>query len=276
MLAKLVTYAPDRASAIAAQQDALEHFVIDGVAHNLLLLSAVMAHRRWAAGDLSTHFLDEVFPQGFAPAEADADLTLKLVCVAASIHDVVELRAWRGAKKTSLDARESKISVFLNRERFDLSLAKTDDHLDVCFDDRDLSLRCAFDWVPGRVLWQGEIDGHALIAQVRLSRDGYLLSTRGIEIETRILTRFAADLIGFLPEKREGDGSKRLLCPMPGLLKLVQVVPGQSVVAGETLCIIEAMKMEHSLRAETDGIVKAICAKAGELVGVDTVIMEFS
>jgi propionyl-CoA carboxylase alpha chain len=63
---------------------------------------------------------------------------------------------------------------------------------------------------------------------------------------------------------------------MPGLVKAISVKPGQEVKAGETLCIVEAMKMENVLRAERDAVVKALCVKEGDTLAVDAIIMEFA
>ena len=63
---------------------------------------------------------------------------------------------------------------------------------------------------------------------------------------------------------------------MPGLVVSIAVETGQEVKAGETLCTVEAMKMQNILRAERDGKVKVIKAKAGDSLAVDAVIMEFA
>ena len=63
---------------------------------------------------------------------------------------------------------------------------------------------------------------------------------------------------------------------MPGLVRSIEVTEGQEVKAGETLAVVEAMKMENVLRAERDGTVKKINAKPGDSLAVDAVIMEFA
>jgi propionyl-CoA carboxylase alpha chain len=63
---------------------------------------------------------------------------------------------------------------------------------------------------------------------------------------------------------------------MPGLVVSIAVAPGQEVKAGETLVVVEAMKMENVLRAERDGTVKAVFAKQGDSLAVDAVILEFA
>ena len=79
-----------------------------------------------------------------------------------------------------------------------------------------------------------------------------------------------------MPVKMPPDTGKWLLCPMPGLVRSIEVKEGQQVKAGETLAVVEAMKMENVLRAERDGTVKAIRVKPGDSLAVDAVIMEFA
>jgi propionyl-CoA carboxylase alpha chain len=63
---------------------------------------------------------------------------------------------------------------------------------------------------------------------------------------------------------------------MPGLVKAIHVSVGQEVKAGDTLAVVEAMKMENVLRAERDGAVKKVNAKAGDSLAVDAIILEFA
>ena len=79
-----------------------------------------------------------------------------------------------------------------------------------------------------------------------------------------------------MPVKVPPDTSKLLLCPMPGLVVSIAVNEGQEVKAGETLAVVEAMKMENVLRAERDLTVAKLNAKAGDSLAVDAVIMEFA
>jgi len=71
------------------------------------------------------------------------------------------------------------------------------------------------------------------------------------------------------------DTSKMLLCPMPGLVTAIHVEVGQEIKAGDSLCVVEAMKMENILRAERDNVVKTINAEPGDSLAVDDIIMEF-
>jgi propionyl-CoA carboxylase alpha subunit len=79
-----------------------------------------------------------------------------------------------------------------------------------------------------------------------------------------------------MPVMAASDAGKKLLCPMPGLVVSIAVSEGQEVKAGETLAVVEAMKMQNVLRAERDGTVKKVHASPGATLAVDALILEFA
>ena len=78
-----------------------------------------------------------------------------------------------------------------------------------------------------------------------------------------------------LPPKKAADTAKLVISPMPGLVVTLDVEAGQSVRSGEQVAIIEAMKMQNIIRAERDGVVKAVLVTAGASVAADEVLIEF-
>jgi propionyl-CoA carboxylase alpha chain len=97
-----------------------------------------------------------------------------------------------------------------------------------------------------------------------------------MRVRAHVYTESEAAAARLMPIKIAADSGKRLLCPMPGLVVSIAVNEGQEVKAGETLAVVEAMKMENVLRAEFDGVIKAVRAKPGETLAVDAVILEFA
>ena len=280
MIAKLVTHAGDRAAAIDAHAKALDEFVIDGIRHNISFLSALILHPRWREGALSTGFISEEFPDGFsASMGAGREAMHVLASVAASVDHVLNERKRQisGQMQTQrLVSFQRERSVIVDDERIDLRIDDTGGELLIRFDDgSDHAHHIESDWRPGQILWQGTVDGDAVSVQVRPILNGFLLSHGGVRLEARVFTRREAELAALMPVKQSADTSKKLLCPMPGLVRSIQVAEGQEVKAGEPLCIVEAMKMENVLRAERDGTVLKIHAAEGDSLPVDAVIMEF-
>ena len=113
-------------------------------------------------------------------------------------------------------------------------------------------------------------------AQLRPRLNGIDIAWRGMSVDALVMEPHVAKLARLMPKKAAADTSKFLLCPMPGLVVSIGVAAGQEVKAGETLAVVEAMKMENVLRAERDGTVAAVRAKAGDSLSVDAVILEFA
>jgi propionyl-CoA carboxylase alpha chain len=293
MIAKLVTHAPIRLAAITAQARALDAFYIDGIRHNIPFLAAVMQHPRWQEGRLSTGFIAEEFPEGFSPPAPAGEIAQTMAAVAAAADLVLgeRKRQISGQMNGRPVVRERRRVVWLDRAAIRLDVAREAGGIAVRFIDGDQTegaarrpppaLMLASSWKPGKPVWQGTIDGgpagvRTIAVQVRLILNGFDLFHRGVEARARVYTEREAAAAQLMPLKAAADAGKKVLCPMPGLVVAIAVAPGQEVKAGETLAVVEAMKMENVLRAERDGVIKAIFAKKGDSLAVDAVIMEFA
>jgi propionyl-CoA carboxylase alpha chain len=279
MIAKLVTHAPTRAQAIEAQSRALDAFVIGGIRHNIPFLSALMAHPRWRAGKLSTGFIAEEFPKGFhgvAPAGETAHL---IACVAAAIDHVLgeRKRQISGQLGSRSITREKDRSVWLGGDEYRLEIGRENGSIAVKFPNGGAHAhRLRSDWKPGDPLWSGTFDGKPVAVQVRPVANGFDLEHGGVQTRAFVYTEREAEYARLMPVKAQSDSGKKVLCPMPGLVVSIAVIEGQEVKAGETLAVVEAMKMENVLRAERDGTVKSIKVKKGDSLAVDQVILEFA
>ncbi|MFL1876615.1 acetyl-CoA carboxylase biotin carboxylase subunit [Hansschlegelia beijingensis] len=283
MIAKLVTHGPNRLAAIEAQGAALDAFAIDGIQHNIPFLAALMEHPRWREGRLSTGFIAEEFPDGFAPRKAEGEVADTIVAIAAQIDWLVmeRRRLISNQLRKGAATKERLRTVLLDGEA---TCVETSADGDVVFvrtlDEagREIAVRrVVTSWRPGEPVWSGEIDGVAISAQVRRRRGayGYDIAHRGVAVYARVHGERIAELLAMMPEKAVPDTSKHLLCPMPGLVVSIAVEEGQEVKIGETLAVVEAMKMENVLRAERDGTVHKVHVKAGHSLAVDAVILEF-
>jgi propionyl-CoA carboxylase alpha chain len=278
MIAKLVTHASDRLGAIDAQATALDAFVIDGIRHNIPFLSALMQHPRWREGRLSTGFIAEEFPDGFHPLVAKGEIELRLAVAAAHIDHMLNARKRliSGQLREPEQMRfELKRVVAMGKSRIELEIDLKKGGVEIVLGDgRRVTVHS--DWKPGDPLWRGTVDGVEIAVQARPILNGYALSHAGVAADARVYTRREAALAALMIERKGVDGSRFLLCPMPGLVKAIAVKVGQEVKTGEQLCVVEAMKMENVLNAERDATIKAILAKEGDSLAVDAVIMEFA
>jgi propionyl-CoA carboxylase alpha chain len=279
MIAKLVTHAPTRLEAIEAQARALDSFAIEGIRHNIPFLSTLMSQKRWRSGELSTGYIAEEFPEGFVAPQPAGALARTMAAVAASIDHLMNARKRQisGQLPTRKDfSFETDRVVMLEKDAHSVSVLAADDAVHVRFSGKEKPVAVQSAWQPGNPVWTGMVDGKTIALQVRPILNGIRLSHGGAETEARVFTRREAELAALMPQKKAADTSKVLLCPMPGLVKSLMVSVGQEIKAGDTLAIVEAMKMENVLRADRDVTVKALKAKEGDSLGVDAVIMEFA
>lgn len=264
MIAKLVTWGPDRERAIERHQAALDNFYIRGIDHNIPFLSAVMAHPRFREGRLSTDFIAEEFPEGFAGRLLEEQERREMAAMAA----LLELRRQaRGAPLAKQD-----LVVELDREPVALSVEPTEDGIRAVMGEE--SLEVAGDWWPGEPLAHFLLAGREVTLQVECSGPYLQIFHGGAIVRALVMRPAVAALSALMPVKAPPDLSKFVLSPMPGLLVSLKVKVGMEVKVGEEVAVVEAMKMENVLRALADGRVKAIHAEPGTSLSVDQKILE--
>ena len=275
MIAKLITWGETREAAIDRQVEALDSFRIEGIGHNVDFLSALMQHPRFRSGEITTGFIAEEYPEGFAGAPADNALVEDLAVVAALLGTEADARAAQvsgqlgGVSPPSLE-RLVRIAGREHHVRFDGFEGGR-----IAYVDRGEGRELIGRWEPGQPLVKARIDDRTRIVQVARRGRQWKLTTRGASHIADVLPPHVAELSRHMIEKVPPDLSRFLICPMPGLLTALNVGEGDSVEAGQPLAVVEAMKMENILRAEKSGRVKSVSAKPGESLAVDAVILEF-
>ncbi|GMV55945.1 MAG: acetyl/propionyl-CoA carboxylase subuit alpha [Betaproteobacteria bacterium] len=276
MIAKLITHGSTRAEAIARMRDALNAFVIRGISSNIAFQAALTRHPRFFAGQLTTGFIAEEFPGGFSAADAALDEPALLVVVAAAVHRCYRDRA--SGIGGQMPGHELKIRedwvVSMRGGLHHVRTTRIDGGYRIDYQEKSYALLSG--WRFGDILFRGTVNGEPFCLQVERIGLRYRLIHWGTEVQVQVVTPRVAELLALMPEKVAPDTSRLLLSPMPGLLTQVAVAVGQEVKAGETLAVIEAMKMENVLKAERDGIVEAILAEAGASVAVDQAILRFA
>ncbi|MEQ7873908.1 acetyl/propionyl/methylcrotonyl-CoA carboxylase subunit alpha [Sphingomonas sp. ASV193] len=275
MIAKLVTWGATRDEAADRQVAALDAFRIEGLGHNVDFLSAIMQHPRFRSGELTTGFIAEEYPDGFAGAPTDEALATDLAALAAIAELTLRTRAalvdGQLGDEQFPDATQI---VRLGKRDHEVTVTPYDGGNLVSVDDGD-EIDVVGDWAPGDWLMIADLDDRRRVVQVARDGRGWTLTTRGAKHRATVLAPHVAALTQHMIEKLPPDLSKYLLAPMPGLLSRLEVKAGDSVEAGQPLAVVEAMKMENILRAEKAATVKATPVAAGESLSVDQVIVEF-
>jgi geranyl-CoA carboxylase alpha subunit len=281
MLAKIITAGADRNEALRRMDRALSQTTLMGLRNNIAFLRRVLLHPEHAAGRLSTSFIEQHLSS--QPAEASAPAPAILAAALARELASHGSGYWRNNPNAPITMR------FRTEESQEWLVSLTPGR------DGNFSSFPTFPAPPGFSTFQcileqaGNKTAHMVSAlehaapDLRFSIDGRVLRAVVVEAphhhywvqvdgDTCMLTWLSP-----LPEpeeRREGQGSLR--APMPGNVRAVLAVPGQKVRRGETLMLLEAMKMEHSIRAPYDGIVTTIAHQPGAMVQADAVLLEIA
>ncbi len=282
MIAKLCSYGKDRKEATAHMRAALDAYYIRGVSHNIPFLASVLGKKKFESGDLSTNFIAEEYPQGFSDKDLPADDPSKLLAVAALVHNSYARRSAGISGQIPGHGRKVPSNWVIFTRTADSTFTETPVNIEAEVPGAggtvrvgDKAVDVTTDWIMGHPLFTAMIDGKPATIQVDRKGIGYRLFHAGSQLDVLVYTRREAELARLMPNKPPPDLSKYLLSPMPGLLVSLAVTEGQDVKAGETLAIVEAMKMENVLKAERDATVKKIHEKAGASLAVDQMILEF-
>ncbi len=313
MIAKLIVHGRDRTDAIAKMREALNAFAIRGISSNVPFQSALLAHPKFVSGEFNTGFIAEHYGKGFSAADVVHDDPLFLVALAAFVRRKARERAM--GISGQIDGHRARnlpdlVVVVLKAdgahehhpvhiEEFEPTAGKADVVIHDMASEAQQAEPAPQGGAPrlgrpgaprhfaiqsttrlGDTLMTGTCNGKHFTAQVERGGERRPLAIRvshnGTAIQTLVLLPRAAELLKLMPHKAPPDLSKFLLSPMPGLLADITVQPGQKVLAGEKLAVIEAMKMENILTATQDGTVKEVLAKKGESLTVDQPIVSFA
>jgi propionyl-CoA carboxylase alpha chain len=274
MVAKLVTRGEDRAQAIEKMRAALDKFIIRGISTNISFLAALIANDKYLTGDISTNTIAEEYPDGFHPADVPHEDPAVIISVAGAVVRKYRDRAAQIAGQLRGHTRKVPADwvVIIGEEHHPIRVIPIEGGYDVEYGGETHAVRS--NWEFGQLLFNGTVNGEEIHVQVQRIGQIYRLSRGGSESDLRVMNPRAAEMQKLMPVKVPPDTSRQVVAPMPGLLVSVAVAEGDEVKAGDELAVLEAMKMENTLRAERNGVIATLNFKAGESVEVDEVIME--
>ncbi len=276
MVAKVCSHAPTRDEAIETINQALSAFVVRGIEHNMSFLEAILTHPRFAQGDISTRFIEQEYPGGFAGTELTSENTRVFLGAAISLF----LRDAERAAKISgqLPGRSRAIGarwvVNIGEHNYAVFVRTRDNGYDVMYERDLIAVRTS--WKLGRRLFQASINGKPVSVKIRAVLDeGFLLIHGGAEVVVKVRTPRIAELAEYMPKTRDTGKKNRLNAPIAGLIVGIRVKEGEVVKAGQELAVLEAMKMENVIYADHEVKIKKILVAERESVQVDQTIMEF-
>jgi propionyl-CoA carboxylase alpha chain len=263
MLAKVIAHAPTRSEAAGRLALALERLHLGGMVTNRHFLAATLRHPAFLAGDTTTDFIERTMPE---PALVLEGAALERAAITAAMWIQGENRAgtpvWSGLPSGWRNAR-------LPAER--LTLAHGDEELTVTYRSRRDGSFLVNATTVVRVLGHSartvdvEIDGRRMASRITRTGDDIHVQTPGGTAHLRLVPRFHVP--------GSGGPAGGLNAPMPGTVLHLRAGVGDEVAAGQVLVVLEAMKMEHHIKAPADGLVTEIRVAEGQHVDNGTLLL---
>jgi len=278
MICKLTCYGANREEAIATSVNALDHYVIRGVTHNIPLLRDVLTESRFQSGSFTTSYLPETYPDGFQGIQLNGQEKLELASMAAVFHVKESLRANvrlnDSGVKNKRDLTSWNVEVNFKGESIPAKVIKKTNSFRVLFADKTVEVMDNFNLAD--LVVDTTLNGNRLVTQLKERKpDGSLkIRFKGTAMDVQVIPATAAQVKHHMPVKAVVDTSRIILSPMPGVVKSVSVQVGDKVGEGQECAVVEAMKMQNSLASGVTGVVKAVHVKAGATVEEEEVLVE--
>ena len=276
MIAKLIVWDEDRPRALARLREALADCDITGPKSNIEFLEQLIRHPVVIEGRIDTSYLDRHLDQVMPAAQAPAPAELAAAAAACLLHDEAATRIlaressdphspWAIADGWRLGHAGQRLLCFGHRgERIELIAHGASGNYSLELGTKRITVSNA-EWQDG--ILSAQIDGS--VQRVRACADVRSVSVHAGDRRVRF-ERLPAF---FLADTAAASGDHRVLAPMPGRIVLIKAQAGDAVSEGQELGVMEAMKMELSLKAPRGGIVASIQARAGDFVEADAVLI---
>ncbi|WP_417711951.1 biotin carboxylase N-terminal domain-containing protein [Roseibium aggregatum] len=266
MIAKVIVHGPTRQAALGKLLASLEATEVAGCVTNAGFLAALCRHKGFAAGDVDTGLIDrdltQLIEEPSIPVDAIALAALKALGLTkpASGNDPFDTlagwRIWSASRQYALleiagERRDVEVHA-LGYQRFAVQLEEG-------------SREYALVKVDGGAITY-DCDGHRARAVVVEDRKGLTVFLGGHAFPVALPDTLSAD-------EEAGGADDQLVAPMPGLVKVLNARAGEAVTKDQPLVILEAMKMEHTLKAPRDGVIGEVLVAEGEQVTDGTVLL---
>jgi geranyl-CoA carboxylase alpha subunit len=271
MLAKVIARGATREQASRRLAMALDDTVVFGVKTNRSLLLAMLRHPAFAAGEATTTFIDRYFPAG-GDASRVGQPPARVLALAAVLLFEARARAAPGGTSAAPHWSSTGLAVW------PLRLKLGDAHhagsvravgrggYSVVFGGEAVEVMIA---ELGNGVVRFAVSGVQQSASFALRNDTLYLDLDGEVFEARDVTFASAG-------SSRGAGSSRLLAPMNGVIVGVLAKPGDPVAEGQCVVVLEAMKMQHEIVAERDGVIDRLPVKLGDQVATRQVLAELA
>ena len=270
MISKLAVHEKTRTKAIDLMINALQQYYITGVDHNIAFLISTLKNKDFRSGSISTNFIKENYPKGYYfNYGLSKSLIEKFNYAAIFIY-----------KKLNINITNLDLSVISKKITSDFEIKShklIDKNLSMVVTHKNKEIVLHSLWKINQKIMELNINDEKCFVKINKINNfnQFSITIEDCSLDLIVAPNKNKALFDYMPEIKREDLSKKLISPMPGLIKSINIKKGQLIKQGEELVIIEAMKMENILKSEKDCLVEDVLIKEGSSVSTDEVLITF-
>ena len=269
MISKLAVHAKTRLKSIDLMINALQQYYITGVDHNIAFLISTLKNNDFKSGNISTNFIKENYPKGYS-SNFGLNKSLMNKFNMAAVYVYSKLNKFKG----------NNLSVSSKKRSFDYQLKEEkmlEDGYLIRLGDKRNDFVISSSWKNNEKVMCLKIDEELCFVKVNEIKNfnQFSFTIEDCTLNLTLSSTQIEKLFAYMPAIKVEDLSKKLISPMPGLVKSISIKKGQPIKQGQELIVIEAMKMENILKSEKDCIVDDVLIKEGSSVSTDEVLITF-
>jgi len=270
MISKLAVHEKTRTKAIDLMINALQQYYITGVDHNIAFLISTLKNKDFRSGSISTNFIKENYPKGYYfNYGLSKSLIEKFNYAAIFIY-----------KKLNINITNLGLSVISKKITSDFEIKShklIDKNLSMVVTHKNKEIVLHSLWKINQKIMELNIGDEKCFVKINKINNfnQFSITIEDCSLDLIVAPNKNKALFDYMPEIKLEDLSKKLISPMPGLIKSISIKKGQLIKQGEELVIIEAMKMENILKSEKDCLVEDVLIKEGSSVSTDEVLITF-
>lgn len=278
MIAKLIVWDESRDLAIARMRRALDDYRIAGVKTNLAFLSRLVSHPAFAAAELDTHFIEHHQAELFAPEQSEPQQALLLAALYLLLLQQPKTSGnspWSCGYGWRLnEAAQVRFTLQHGEVAQQVQIQSTATGHQLCVGDYCIEAKAELNADVLTATLSGA-QGSQHQFQVRVSQYQQNGQQKMVSVFIRH-QRFDFVYQTQVEVAAADESAGSLKAPMNGTVVAVMASAGQRVQAGDTLLVMEAMKMEYAIKAPADGVVNSVFYQAGDLVKDGAELVDFS
>ena len=269
MISKLAVHAETRLKSIDLMINALQQYYITGVDHNIAFLISTLKNNDFKSGNISTNFIKENYPKGYS-SNFGLNKSLMNKFNMAAVYVYSKLNKFKG-NNISLSSKKRSFDYQLKEEKM------LEDGYLIRLGDKRNDFVISSSWKNNEKVMCLKIDEELCFVKVNEIKNfnQFSFTIEDCTLNLTLSSTQIEKLFAYMPAIKVEDLSKKLISPMPGLVKSISIKKGQLIKQGQELIVIEAMKMENILKSEKDCIVDDVLIKEGSSVSTDEVLITF-